>query len=82
MHWKLLHCGHHFHRRLDFDLRNLKPQCPRCNKWLHGNLSRYTERLIEDNGLEWYRKLRLDANTHPGYKEKDLNQIIDKYGNK
>lgn len=73
LHWKQMDCGHHFHRRLDLDPRNLRPQETRCNRFLHGNLGVYAKRLIEENGLEWYQKLELDANTHKGYI--DINEM-------
>ena len=50
--WKTqMDCGHYIHNRLDYELNNLKPQCKRCNKWLHGNLAIYGERLIEEIGI-------------------------------
>jgi hypothetical protein len=75
-HWREFHCGHHFHGRLDYDERNLKPQCVGCNRYKHGNLHLYAERLISENGQAWYKKLKLDANTHKGYKDLELKKII------
>jgi hypothetical protein len=71
-----IHAGHRFHGRLDYDERNLKPQCKGCNRYRHGERDEYAERLITEHGLEWYQKLKLDANTHPGYKELELKEII------
>lgn len=74
-----LQCGHRYHGRLDFDERNLKGQCVQCNHHLSGNLGSYERRLIEDKGLEWSKKLELDANTHLGYTIQELKQIIQLY---
>lgn len=76
-HWKDLQAGHRHHRRLDFDFRNVHPQCPRCNMkesrgGLNGNLGEYEHRLIEMHGIEWAKKLTFDANTHPGYAHSEL----------
>lgn len=73
--WKEMDVGHRFHNKLDFDKRNLKPQCVRCNKWLHGASGEYTARLIEDFGMEWYKQLERDAHQHKGYSLKELNLL-------
>lgn len=79
-HWKQLQAGHRHHRRLDFDTRNIKKQCWRCNGkqsrgGLSGNLGEYEHRLIKEYGFEWAAKLKLDANTHPGYQLHELKII-------
>ncbi len=76
---KELQCGHYWHGRLDFDERNLRPQCSRCNKWLSGNLDNYTMNLIEEIGLDAVKQLRKDAHQHPGYTRLELLEIISKY---
>lgn len=73
--WKEMDTGHRFHNKLDFDERNLKPQCVRCNKWLHGASGEYTARLIEDYGMDWYKQLERDAHQHKGYSFKDLKEL-------
>ena len=79
--WKELQAGHRWHRRLDFDFRNIKPQCQRCNGQqsrggLSGNLGMYERRLIEEHGLEWSRQLERDANAHVGYSVPELESLI------
>src|SRR6185312_4456734 len=58
---KELQAGHYFHNKLDFDPRNLKPQCVRCNHFLRGNLGLYTRRLLKEHGEEWLEQLEKDA---------------------
>lgn len=70
--WKELHAGHYQHGKLDFDERNLKPQCAACNTYHGGRLDEYTLRLIRENGLEWVERLKRDAAQHGGY---SLNEI-------
>jgi len=77
-HWKEMQCGHYQHGKLDFDERNLKPQCVKCNMFLSGNLANYTMNLIAIHGIEWVRQLRNDASKHAGYGIDELRAIIAK----
>lgn len=78
-HYKDLQAGHRHHRRLDYDERNIHPQCRRCNMkgngGLDGNLGEYEHRLTLQYGVEWTAKLKQDANTHPGYRLDELKTI-------
>lgn len=73
--WKESHCGHHFHGKLDYDLRNLRVQDAACNTYRGGMLNVYARKLIEENGMDWYKKLELDANTHTGYTLEEIKVI-------
>jgi len=73
-HYKELNAGHYKHDRLDFDERNLKPQCVKCNQHNSGELDLYAERLIKENGLEWFNKLVSDAWKHKGY---DIEEMLE-----
>lgn len=74
-HWKEMHAGHYQHSKLDFDPRNINPQCPKCNTYQGGRLDDYTLHLIRDNGVEWVEELKRDAARHTGYKEEELKEI-------
>ena len=75
---KEAHAGHYLHGRLDFDWRNVHPQCPKCNTFLHGNLGVYAERLIQE-GID-PKQLRRDAEIKGnGYSIAELKEIIAKY---
>lgn len=76
--WKMLQGGHFFHGKLDFDERNIHPQCPGCNMYLSGNLAPYGVRLALELGLEGFERLRLDSNTIR-YSNDDLERIIEEY---
>lgn len=73
--WKEMDAGHYRHNVLDFDERNIKPQCVRCNKHLNGHLNKYAFRLATEYGLEWLYELEVDADRHPGYRLEDLQKI-------
>jgi hypothetical protein len=50
-HWKTMQAGHFVHgKRMDFYMKNIHCQCPRCNKFLSGNLGEYARHLIKDFG--------------------------------
>lgn len=72
-----MQAGHFIHGKLDFDERNIKPQCVKCNMYLSGNLGNYAERLIRENGLDWIEQLKNDAHKHTGYKEIELQEIFN-----
>lgn len=75
---KEAHAGHFHHNKLDFDWRNVHPQCPGCNTYKHGNLAIYAERLIEE-GID-LKQLRRDAEIKGNaYSIKELHEIIEKF---
>ena len=76
LHWKELQAGHFHHSKLDFDRRNIKKQCPQCNKWKSGNLAIYGTKLASELGTRGMKKLLLDANTKL-YTTTELKQIIE-----
>src|SRR6185295_6730992 len=61
-HWKELDAGHYIHGRLDYDELNIHAQCTYCNRYLHGNLGKYAERLLARHGEAALQELRLRAN--------------------
>ena len=81
LYWKLGHCAHFEHGTLDYDLRNLKFCCVRCNKYLRGNLGAYAIRLIKEKGLKWVEQLKKDAVRNRGYVYKiaELEELIEKF---
>lgn len=80
-HWKEMNAGHYHHNKLDYDEMNVNAQCPRCNKWLSGNLGNYAMYLIDKYGLE--KKKELDERAAITTLEKlyygDYEQIYLKY---
>ena len=74
-HWSDLHAGHFQHGKLDFDEKNLRPQCAACNTYRNGMLDVYTMKLIQENSLEWVEQLIADAWQHPGYSLEELKVI-------
>jgi len=50
--WKELQAGHYKHKYLDFDEKNIHPQCDVCNRWSYGRPGVYKQRLIQTYGEE------------------------------
>ena len=77
LHYKELHAGHFWHSKLDFDFRNRRPQCPRCNTYRSGNLAVFGTKLAQELGVEGMKQLDHDAHTKI-YTWMELKQIIEK----
>lgn len=57
------HTGHFITKsicstELAYDLKNLRPQCYRCNIHLSGNWPAFEERLIKDQGKKYVEELK------------------------
>jgi hypothetical protein len=55
--WKEMDAGHYFTRGsggalLSFFPRNIHCQCDRCNRWLHGNMAKYREKMVSTYGQD------------------------------
>jgi hypothetical protein len=78
----IMQAGHFWHGVLDYDERNIHPQCVYDNKWLHGNLAAYGTRLAEVLGVEGFKQLEIDAHKVRPYTTFDLKNIIAEYSEK
>lgn len=74
-HFSKMDCGHYWHDKLDFDERNLKPQCDSCNRRKSGNLAVYGAKLLRLYGEEWMKQLEIDAKNSI-YKTQDLIKLL------
>lgn len=66
--WQQLDCGHFRSRRFiqtRFDLDNLRPQCQLCNRFKHGNLEIYREKLVKEIGLEKVEEIETRPSRKP-----------------
>ena len=81
--WKEMDLSHYIHKNsLDFDIVNLHSCCARCNRFLHGNLGVYAERLIAEYGEDAVIALRQRANQVRKFTIFELEKIIDNYKQK
>lgn len=75
-----LHAGHFIHNKLDFDFRNLKPQCVHCNLFKHGNLWNYGKKLQKIYGIEWIEALEREAiRKGNDYSRIELLELTERY---
>lgn len=75
--WRQLDCGHFRSRRFiqtRFDLDNLRPQCQACNRYKHGNLEIYRQKLVRELG----ENKVIELETRPSRKlfEIELEQLV------
>lgn len=66
--WQKMDCGHYRSRRFvqtRFDLDNLRPQCQLCNRYKHGNLEIYRQKLIRELGEEKVREIETKPSRKP-----------------
>lgn len=71
--------GHH--SALRFDPINTNGQCRRCNMFLHGNLIKYRQGLVEKYGEDIVKELEERANTDrlKKWSRDELEELIAKY---
>lgn len=74
--------GHYIHGRLDFDEDNIHAQCTHCNRYLHGNLGIYAEKLIALYGKDRVEKLRRRSTEIEKWSEDELKRLIEHYQKK
>ena len=78
--WQNMDLGHYIHKNcLDFDTVNLKPQCTFCNRFKHGNLGIYAERLIAEYGEQAIAELRVRSQQIRKFTVSELEELIVNY---
>ena len=79
-HWKEMDVAHYIHKDcLDFEPDNLRVCCARCNRFLHGNLGVFAEKLIKEIGQERVDRLRELSHRVKKFTRQELERIIEKY---
>lgn len=59
-HYKKMQAGHwvsRFYKRVRWDERNVRPQCPMCNLWKNGDPVVFRENLVKEIGEEQVKEL-------------------------
>lgn len=88
--WKELDSGHYKHTSkrkelrtwdLDYNPKNIHPQCTFCNRMVHGNLAVYSLRLEEEYGHGILQQLQEAYNNKRQLTNQELKEIITRYGN-
>lgn len=79
--WQELHAGHFVPQArgnaVRYDLRNIAPQCFRCNISLGGNPSAYAVYMLDTYGESVVRELETKAHGSVKYTRADYETMID-----
>ena len=80
---KKFDAGHFYnannHWSLRFDEANVRAQCVKCNRDLHGNLLEYRKRIVERIGAMELERLEMEASATRKYTRDELKDIHEKY---
>jgi len=82
LYWKEAQAGHGLGGRSNlilFDEEIVKPQCKRCNIFLGGNYDVFHEKLIEENGLEWFKNKIKIKYQQKQFTVQELQDLYRKY---
>lgn len=60
---------------------NVHGQCPRCNRWLHGDQASYYEALVQKYGQSVVSELMRLKRTTKKYSLTELKELLEKYSN-
>lgn len=83
--WRLMHAGHAIPGRTGavlLDREIIRTQCPSCNLWGHGRYEIFATKLIEENGMAWWKKKLQDSRQVKKWNRSDLESIRDSYREK
>lgn len=77
----LIHAGHWIHDKLDFDERNVHPQCRDCNYKFNKNTNTaYAVYMAKTYGHEVMEEIRKESRIKGNdYSRQELLEIIEKY---
>jgi hypothetical protein len=62
-----------------YDLRNIRPQCSACNLYKSGNLTKYAERLVEEQGAGILKELHSLHRTPKKWTLQELKELQEYY---
>ena len=85
-HWKKMDAGHYVPKSAGlaayFEIKNVHCQCTYCNRFMHGNLSRYAVALTRMYGPKIIEELEKCRTTITKYTDDDYIAITEMYKNK
>jgi hypothetical protein len=81
-HWKYLQAGHAIggrHNAVLFDESIIRTQCATCNFFRRGNYQIFVTKLIEENGMDWWKQKLSDSKVLKTYTRSDYETMIENY---
>lgn len=84
--WRKMDAGHYIPKTaglsLYFDEKNVNAQCTYCNRWMHGNLSKYALALRKKYGENILEELDIKRSNFRKINSLEYKQMIEKYKQK
>jgi len=62
-----------------FDEEIVRPQCTRCNIFLHGNYTIFTTKLIKEKGMKWWENKLFNSKKVKKYSQSELKELYEHY---
>jgi len=85
MHWKESQAGHAIggrHGAVLLDISIIKNQCVGCNVFGRGNYPVFTTKLIEEKGMDWWKKKLEQSRQVRKWSRVELEEFIETYKEK
>ena len=82
MPWEESQCGHWIKRgnhATRWDMRNVGPQCPRCNLYMGGAMDEFAEYIVKTHGVEVMHELLALKRTNKKWSVEELRELIKHY---
>jgi hypothetical protein len=82
MRWQDSQCGHAIGGRTNsvlFDEEIVRPQCTRCNIFLHGNYTIFTTKLIKEKGMKWWENKLFNSKKIKKFTQSELKELYEHY---
>lgn len=80
--WQEMDCGHYVKRRFlntRWEIDNLRPQCPMCNRVLGGNYEWYTQNLMREKGQNEPDRLWKQARENKKLSNIELEEMLNEW---
>jgi NinG protein len=80
--WTELHAGHGIGGRTGsvlFDEELIRPQCPGCNIFRHGQYGIFAAKLIKEHGMDWWEQKLASAKQIKKWTRPELEELIESY---
>jgi hypothetical protein len=80
--WKKMQAGHGLSGRgnsILFDEEIVRPQCPQCNIFMHGNPDVFHMKLIKEFGEYFFERKLREKNTVKKFTQSELRELYEHY---
>jgi hypothetical protein len=81
-HWQEVDCGHYIkrqHRSTRWDVRNVAPQCRRCNRFAGGVMDEFASYIIRAHGLPGLEELMMLKHATKKWTRAELYDMAEQF---